>query len=72
VPPINREFFVDLAKPARIVEDLLPKSEGILSDIHLFAISRAPTAAATDDTAVNPAATFNFLPATELSLIPFS
>ena len=72
MPPINREFFVDLAKPVRIVEDLLPKSEGILSDIHLFAISRAPTAAATDDTAVNPATTFSLLPAPELPLVPLS
>ena len=72
MPPINRKFFVDLAKLSRIVEDFLPKSEGILSDIHLFAVSRAPTAAATDDTAVSPATTFNLLPATELPLVPLS
>ena len=72
MPPINREFFMDFAKLSRLVEDLLPKPEGILSAVHLFAIGCAPTAAATDDTAVNPATTFNLLPATELPLVPLS
>jgi hypothetical protein len=63
---------MDFAKLSRLVEDLLPKPEGILSAVHLFAIGCAPTAAATDNTAVNPATTFSFLPTFEFSLVPLS
>jgi hypothetical protein len=47
---INREFFVDFTQSARFIEYFLPKPDGLLLIIDLFAIGCTPSTATKPET----------------------